>query len=88
MLSSISKPSFLLPPDQFRLIASYFNPVEILKLSRASVNVRALLTVAKEGQIMLVMSIMDHLDLHVEKQFVPQIDLKEMLILFITSISI
>ncbi len=78
----------MLPPDQFRLIASYFNPVEILKLSRASVNVRALLTVAKEGQIMLVMSIMDHLDLHVEKQFVPQIDLKEMLILFITSISI
>jgi len=37
---------------------------------------------------MLVQSIMDQLDLHVEKQFVPQIDLKEMLILFITSISI
>ena len=36
----------------------------------------------------MVQAIMDHLDLYVEKQFVPQIDLKEMLILFITSISI
>jgi hypothetical protein len=37
---------------------------------------------------MLVQAIIDHLDLYVEKQFVPQIDLKEMLVLFITSICI
>lgn len=67
MSSLAFKQPFLLPPDQFRLVASYFGLVEILKLSRASTHVRAQLTVAKEGQIMLVMSIMDHLDLHVEK---------------------
>jgi hypothetical protein len=41
MQSSFVKKLNQLPPDQMRMVASYFNPVDILKLSQGSRSIRS-----------------------------------------------
>lgn len=78
----------LLPPNIMRLVASNFSPMQILRLSQSSRNIRNQLTTAKEGHIMLVEAIVNYLDLPIPKQIYPTLDVREMLVLFIQSICI